>query len=213
MGDGEENASHGSQESRTGEFAQAYAAAVLAGDEVAAEIAIREAIDAKLSTAEVDEEIIIPALRLAGELWERGEISVADEHIATEISLRVLALLREVKRVAFGRRHHRVMLAAPSGELHVVALRMVGNLLIESGYSVTMIGADVPASALGECAKRLRPDAIGLSATMPEVADQLLSSVDAVRRGWPSAAVFVGGRALVAAAQLAAGDSYLRARL
>jgi hypothetical protein len=35
-----------------------------------------------------------------GELWERGQISVAEEHIATEISLRVLALQREAQRVA-----------------------------------------------------------------------------------------------------------------
>ncbi len=100
-----------------------YAAALVAGDEVAAESAIREASHANLSAAEIDDEIIAPALWLVGELWERGAMSVADEHLASEISLRVLALHREVTRVAQDRRTHQVMLATPAGEMHSIALR------------------------------------------------------------------------------------------
>src|SRR5690349_9330636 len=115
---------------------RAYATALLYGDEGAAEVTIREAIDAGLSTAVIDDEIIAPALWLVGELWSRGEISVADEHLATEISVRMLALQREAARLAQARAGHRVMLATPSGEQHVVALRMIGNLLREAGYDV-----------------------------------------------------------------------------
>ena len=68
------------------ELGQAYARALLQGDEIAAELAIREAIDARLTTAQIDDEIIAPALWLVGRLWARGEISIADEHLATSIS-------------------------------------------------------------------------------------------------------------------------------
>ena len=67
---------------RIKELAEAFAEVLLAGDEVGAEIAVREAMDAELSTAEIDEEMIAPALWLVGELWERGKISVAEEHLA-----------------------------------------------------------------------------------------------------------------------------------
>src|SRR4051812_30366540 len=142
------NDSPEAREERISEIARAYAAALLAGDEVAAEIAIRDALDAKLSSAEIDDEIIAPALWLVGELWERGRISVADEHVATEISLRVLALQREVQRVAVARGDHLAMLATPSGERHAVALRMADTLLRDAGYGVLMLGVDVPADAL-----------------------------------------------------------------
>src|SRR3954463_9863636 len=140
MADRPGNDSRESRERRVGELARAYAAALLTADEVAADIAIRRAIEAGLSAAEVDEEIIAPALWLVGELWQRGDISVADEHIATEISLRVVALQQEARRVRSGRGEHRVMLATPPGELHVVALRMLGNILREAGYDVVMVG-------------------------------------------------------------------------
>jgi methanogenic corrinoid protein MtbC1 len=190
------NESPESREAKVGEIGRAYAAALLSGDEIAAELAIREAIDAKLSTAEIDDEVIAPALWLVGDLWQRGEISVADEHIATEISIRVLALQREAQRVARARRNRRVLLAAPAGELHVVALRMIGNLLSEAGYQIVMIGADVPARALASAASRHRPDVVCLSSTMPGGGDQVLMAIHEVQRERPAVGFVIGGRAL-----------------
>jgi methanogenic corrinoid protein MtbC1 len=175
-------------------IAGAFAEALLAADEVAAEIVIREAMDARLGTAQIDEKVIAPALWLIGELWERGKISVADEHIATEITVRVLALQREAQRVAQSRGGRRVVLATPAGELHVVALRMVENLLRGAGYDVVMLGADVPPIALAGAVRRLDAEVICMSLTMPGRADQVLHAIDEVRQTTPSAAFVVGGR-------------------
>ena len=121
MGHRPDNDSREAHEARIGELGRAFANALLTGDEAAAQMAIREAMDAKLTTAEIDDEVIAPALWLVGDRWERGEISVGDEHIATEITIRVLALQREVQRVVDARGDHRVLLAAPAQEHHVVA--------------------------------------------------------------------------------------------
>jgi methanogenic corrinoid protein MtbC1 len=184
------------REAKLDELGRAYAAALLGGDEIAAETVIREAMEAGLATAEIDDEIITPALWLVGELWERGDFSVADEHLATEISLRVLALQREARRVASSRAGRRVMLAAPSGEHHVVALRMAANLLRDAGYMVVMLGADVPPDALAASAGQHEPDVICLSATMPGGDDQVLIAIGAVQAQSPGARYVVGGRGL-----------------
>lgn len=185
-------------ETRYGDLSRAYARALLHGDEIAAERAIRDAIDAKLSIGEIDDEIIAPALWLVGELWERGEIGIADEHLATEISIRMLALHREAQRVVHARRRQRVMLAAPGGEQHVVALRMTGDLLREAGYAVVMLGADVPADALAVAAERFEPDVICLSSTMPGGADAVLATIDTVLQTSPGTGFVVGGSGLTA---------------
>ena len=191
-----ENESRELRASRVGEFERAFAAALLAGDEIAAETTIREAMDAKLTTAEIDEQVIAPALWLMGELWERGEISVADEHLATEIAIRVLALQREAERVANARRGHRVLLATPAGERHVVALRMVSNLLSGAGYWIVMLGADVPAEALVASVLRHRPHVVCLSTTMPALSGQVVDSILAVQAACPTAQFVIGGRGL-----------------
>ena len=193
MGHRQENDSEESRAADTGEFGRAYADALLAGDQVAAEIAIRESMDARLSRGQIDDEIITPALWLVGELWEKGELSVADEHLATEITLRVLALQREAQRTSRERGGHRVVLAAPRGELHVVALRMADNLLRDAGYEVAMLGADVPTDALAAFASRHKPGAVCLSATMPVRVDEVLGLARIVHTQWPAAAFVVGG--------------------
>jgi methanogenic corrinoid protein MtbC1 len=172
----------------------AYAVAVLSGDEVGAERVVREAMEAGLGSAEIYDRIVAPAMWLVGELWERGEISVADEHLATEITTRVLALQAEVRRVAAERSGHRVMLATPSGEHHGLALRMVENVLREGGYQALQLGTDVPANALAASAARYRPDVLCLSSTMPGSSDQLLIAFHEVQRAWPSTGFLVGGR-------------------
>ena len=177
-------------------FSDAYVTALLCGDEVAAEIAIREAMDASYTIAEIDHSIIAPAMWFIGELWEKGEISVAEEHLASEITVRVLALQREVGRVARGRGAHSVMLAAPAGELHVIGLRMVGNLLREGGYDVLMLGADVPAEALARAADRHKAEIVGLSTTMPGGGDQVLIAMYEVQQQRPEATFLLGGRGL-----------------
>lgn len=184
------------------ELASAYARALLLGDEVAAEVAIREAMDANLSTAEIDDKVMTPALWLVGDLWERGKLSVAEEHIATEISLRVLALQREAQRVAESRSERRILLGAPSGELHVVALRMVANLLRGAGYDTVMLGPDVPAHTLGSVARRHRVSVVCMSWTMYGRTDEVLNAIDDVQRVWPSAGFVVGGRGVSVERQL-----------
>ena len=82
----------------------------------------------------------------------------------------MLALQREAQRVAQTRGGHRVLLAAPAGELHVVALRMVDNLLRDAGYDVAMLGADVPTEALATLGE-------------PPPAARRLPDLDDARRG------------------------------
>ncbi len=194
MGCGNEHESVDARKAIIDELRRAYCAAVLIGDEIAAEAAIRTALRADLTTAEIDNEIVVPALWLVGDLWQRGEITVADEHLATEISIRVLALQREARRTKSDRPSHRVMLATPAGEAHDVALRMVAGLLREAGYGVVMLGANVPVHELANCARRHQPDVICLSATMPGGADSVLLAIHEIEREWPTAGFLVGGR-------------------
>ena len=153
---------------RITELGRAYADALLAGDGVGAETAIREAMDAKLTAAEIDDEIIAPALWLVGDLWERGRDlrgRRARRHRDLHAGARPVSARRSASRQARG--DHRVLLAAPPDEQHVVALRMVDELLREAGYDVVMLGADVPTEALTAAVSRRRPHVVCLTSTMP----------------------------------------------
>ena len=176
-------------------FQRAYADAILRGDGDAAEAVVADAIAASLDEPTIQDGIVAPALRVVGDLWAAGEIGIADEHLATEISLRVLTLQHEAFRVARRRAGHRVLLAAVPGERHDVGLRMVASLLLHGGFDVRLLGADLPLHALAAAVRRHAPSVVGLSGTMPESSAELETAVDVVRGVAPEAGIIVGGAA------------------
>jgi MerR family transcriptional regulator, light-induced transcriptional regulator len=176
------------------EFQRAFAEALLAGDRDAAERIVREAIEASLGEGLIDDEVIRPALVLVGDLWAEGSISIADEHLATAIAVRVLALQRETFRVAGRRAGHRVVLAGVEGEHHVVGLEMACSLLLNAGYDVRMLGADLPVAAVAPAVERHHPAVFGFTAATAETAVRLPAAVAAVRAASATTGILVGGR-------------------
>ena len=170
-----------------------FTRALLAGDARTAERAVREAMEGGLTAAEIDVELIAPALLLVGEQWATGAITVADEHIASEIALRVLALQREAGRLPRRRRRHRVLLLAPQGERHVIGLSMACDLLLGAGYDTRMLGADVPLADIGHAAARHEAHVVAFTATMPASAERLDAAIDSLRSARPEAAILLGG--------------------
>ena len=170
-----------------------FTRALLAGDTEAAERAMRAAMDSGLTAAEIDIELIAPALFMVGDKWAAGEITVADEHLASEITLRVLALQRAAWRARRGRRAQRVMLLAPEGERHVIGLNMACDLLYTAGYDTLMLGADVPLSDIAVAASRHAVDVIAFTATMAESAERLDAAIDYLRGAHHRGAILLGG--------------------
>ena len=85
--------------------------------------------------------LITPALYDVGARWERGEIGVADEHLASSICEWLLfALAGRVRRPRPSGR--RALVGCSEGELHALGARMIAHVLSESGWMVMLLGAD-----------------------------------------------------------------------
>jgi methanogenic corrinoid protein MtbC1 len=145
--------------------------------------------------------VIAPAMHEVGELWSKGALTVADEHLATALTHRVLAALRPPVWVGVGEQRDadgakgRVMLAAVEGEQHVLGLRMAADVLEDAGFETIYLGADVPIGALLQALDSLAPDLLALSATMPELAPELDQVAAAVRYSHPRLGLLIGGQA------------------
>lgn len=173
-----------------------FADALLAGDGGRAEAIALRARSAGLSLAAVHGRIITPAMYVVGDLWERDEIGVADEHLATVVCHRVLAALHATIRGLPRRKGASVLLATPAGQRHALGLRMVADVLESTGYAVTHLGADIPDGALHDAVRRHRPDVVGLSLAMLEGLDSLERAIGAVTAADPATALLIGGQAL-----------------
>ncbi len=111
-------------------------------------------------------EIIQPAMYSVGDLWERGEISVAEEHLASAIVARVMASLYTWVLRSETRYGKAVVSAAPN-EYHEIGARMVADLLERDGWTVEYLGSDIEPRSLLEHVEKTRPFLLALSVAMP----------------------------------------------
>jgi methanogenic corrinoid protein MtbC1 len=125
-------------------------------------------------------EIIQPAMYSIGNLWERGEISVAEEHLASAIVARVMASL-----YAWALRsespYGKAVVSAVPNEYHEIGARMVADLLERDGWSVEYLGSDIEPRSLLERVGKTRPFLLALSVAMPFNLKQAEEIIRAVR--------------------------------
>ena len=173
-----------------------YLQAVLAGDRRRALAVVDASCAAGLDVRCLYLQVFQPALREIGELWQRGQISVAVEHLATGITETAMA---HVYDRAFEDAHdgeHALLAACAQMERHAIGLRMVCDLVELQGWRTTYLGASVPPEALARMAADLRPDVVALSATIAPHVPQLKESISALRAALPDhlPLIAVGGR-------------------
>jgi MerR family transcriptional regulator, light-induced transcriptional regulator len=177
-----------------------YGDALRAADGAAAERVALECLQEGVAIETLYARVIAPAMWRIGCLWVEGAITIADEHLATAITHRVMA---SAYGASFGRavaRPGRIMLAVVEGQRHALGLRMAADVLELGGYEVNYLGADVPPEALVEAVESRRPDLVGLSSTLDPAPDALLAALSRLRAHFPDTPIMVGGHGAMSGA-------------
>jgi len=110
-------------------------------------------------------DVLAPVLAGVGERWEAGEISVAQEHLASGVVRSHLERLLADSRAAI--RGTAVLACAP-GERHELGLLMLAVLLRADGWQVAYLGADTPVGDAVALAEETGARLLCFSATMRE---------------------------------------------
>ncbi len=148
-----------------------WIAASLSFDERAAETIVSQAL-ALYPVETVCLELLMEGLRLIGEGWYRGEITVQQEHFASELATRRLEALLMGSPPPF--RPERVLVACPPGEGHTLAPLMLTLFLRRRGWDVVFLGANVPADRIRVTLQTITPRLVVLSAQQLTTAASLL---------------------------------------
>lgn len=139
--------------------------------------------------------VIQPAMYSVGNLWERGDISVAEEHLASAIVARVMASLYAWVLRSQGCYGKAIVSAAPN-EYHEIGARMVADLLERDGWNVEYLGSDMEFSSLVERVEKIKPFLLALSVAMPFNLRQAQGIIGKIRQKFPPEGIkiMVGGQ-------------------
>jgi DNA-binding transcriptional MerR regulator len=133
-------------------------------DEQAANTAL-DRLFAAYTLETVLRDVLLPYLHRLGERWEAGEVSVAQEHFASNlIRGRLLGLAQ-----GWGQGQGPVaILACVPGEWHELGLLVFGVALRRRGWRITYLGTDSPIDAVADIAPSLAPTVVVLLSMNPQ---------------------------------------------
>lgn len=184
---------------------------LVAGDEAGAWTVIEGAMASGLAPESVYLDVLVPSMQAVGDRWEAGKVTVAQEHQASAVTLRVLGRLSPLL-TRRGRKKGSVVLGAPAHDQHGVPIAILTDLLRGRGYRVYDLGDDVPPESFVEVARDAeRLVAVGIGATTTDNDETIAATVEALHAAIDRP-VIVGGQAVADdehAARLGA-DGYAR---
>ncbi len=166
--------------------------ALLTGDEAGVEVVFAAAARRGADLAVLGRDLIAPALDEVGRMWRCGEVSIAEEHLASALVFHAFShMAAALPAPPLGA--PRLVLACLAGEFHELGVRIVAEVARMAGWQADVLGANTPR----ECAIRFialhRPEAVGLSLALAAHLAECGRTVDEIRRASPGTRIVVGG--------------------
>jgi MerR family transcriptional regulator, light-induced transcriptional regulator len=163
-------------------------AALVAGDETEARQRI-ERIASGVAVIDLCQRVIAPAMRRVGDDWATGRVSIAEEHRASAICERLIALY---SRQPGGRPRGTVIATTPPGERHALPALMAAATLREDHWLVHHLSADLPFDEATRLARQVRADLIVLSSATPDSGRRAMEATTEIAAACPGLDVLIG---------------------
>ena len=176
-------------------------AAIAGGEETQARSGL-ERLAGSVPLADLCQRVIGPALRRIGDDWAAGRVSIAQEHRASAICERLIAIHAQQPA---GRPRGIAVVTTPPGERHGLPALMAAACLREDRWLVHHLAADLPAAEITQMAGQVGAGLIVLSCTT----DQAVEQAGAVAAEITEAAATVGAAHPPAVLTGGPGDSLL----
>jgi len=140
-----------------------FADTLLRADEKEAGAVLVQAYLSGAALTTLFDETITKAMHHIGELWFRGSITVADEHLATRVVLSALQTLSAAV-MPVQPTGQKAICCGIEGDLHELPVQLARIVLDSEGWEVQSLGPNTPLFALSDMVARQRPQLVCISA-------------------------------------------------
>ena len=144
------------------------------------------------------DKVVTPVLHTLGDLWARGELSIIEEHVASQLIRDCVIEMQDLVAVPVVSPLPAFCLSFEEDQ-HDIAIKMVQVVLMSAGVSVINTGHRTPVDDLELAIRRYNPGNVYMSITYIEDPDnkkqKLKKAVEICRR--KNIPLFVGGQGLV----------------
>lgn len=167
----------------------ALLAAFLASDEPAAQKILDQAF-ALFAPEHAALDILQPVMVALGERWATGEVTIWQEHLASNLVRRKLSAVLQA-HTATTPRQPRVLTACAPAEEHEIGLLIFALLAQQQGWRVTYLGQRTPLADIANAARDVKPNWVVISVTTVIGLTSMLPWL--VKENYPSTPLAIGG--------------------
>ncbi len=133
----------------------------------------------ELSQFQVIDRVLVPMMHAVGDLWHRGKLRPAHEHLASAASRSFLGGFRHSDRVAEA---PRLLVTTPARQHHELGALIVAATAGSEGWRAIYLGPDLPPDDIASAAREQAVRAVALSITFPPDDARLPEDLRRLRR-------------------------------
>jgi len=110
--------------------------------------------------------ILRPVMRKIGEEWANNTISIATEHVASNVANTLVKIIRD--KVAGNVNKKKILVCVPLGEEHHLGCDVLETYLSIKGFKVYNIGTSIPTESILSFIEYNKPDIVLISITLED---------------------------------------------
>ena len=141
------------------------------------------------------EKILNPVMEKIGTMWSNGILSVATEHVASNMAHSLVKIISESKksnRKSIGK----IILTTPVGEEHSLGCGVLESFLSNKGFVTYNLSPSTPPESVINFIKNTTTDAIIISITLPDSIASGQRLAKKIKEYDKKIPVFIGGQAI-----------------
>ncbi len=171
-----------------------YGVAVLSGNADDAARVIDRGLASGVIPSKLYLDVLMPVQIEIGARWHRGEVTIPQEHIATQITLRQMARLKALLKTRL-RLGLKAVVSSVEGDQHFIGAQAVADFLSVDGWEVDFLGADVPTDHLVPYAKARGAHLVCVSVALTPLIPTAEKLVQELKKINPAPKIILGGSA------------------
>ena len=176
-------------------LAKDYAQKASAGDDESCHAILDRAIRARIPLIDIYQELFAPAMAIIGNWYEAGAIDEGQEHMASEITRRMMT--HASATIGQLPKHGRTaVLGCGPDNFHVMGIEMVSDFLRIEGWKTHFLGSNMPILSFVHQVQTIQPNLVLVSCvgklSHASTLD-LISSVHELRRNGQRFTLGIGG--------------------
>ena len=169
---------------------------VIEGNEEDIVVLTKEALKTK-KPLEISNEILIPALRAVGDLYDKGIYFLPQMIKSANAMKKAFNILKEVikKSAVKEEKGKTIVMATVKGDIHDIGKNIVSLLLETNGFEVVDLGKNVDDDTIIKAIEETSASAVGLSALMTTTMINMKSVIDKIKEKGLRVKIMIGGAA------------------